>query len=138
MRKYLDMERRGMVKVPEMHEMEVERSHHDVMGKWGGFKAWVVHYKKGAYGRMEIYRHVGAYHEVGNWPGDYGPSKWEVVNRCVEFLHGETSLVALVMVAIGYCLKDWGIVGRVIFNWGDFVKGVKRASAVFSENREKV
>jgi hypothetical protein len=89
-------------------EVSPDRSHADVTGNWGGEKAWIVHYL--VYGInnetqsdcMQIYRHVGNYWEVGNWPRDRGASKWEVVCRCVEFMDKECSIWKLAEAVFSY------------------------------------
>ena len=97
------------MKVTGIDGMEVVNSHQDVNGKWGGYKAWVVHFAPpvGPSGRMmtqrmEIYRHIGDYYKVGNWPDDKGASRWEVIDQCIKFMDGESSIWELIETLFSY------------------------------------
>jgi len=70
----------------------VNGSHPDVDGKFGGHKAWIVRYQlegdnRNFSERMEIYRHVGPYNEVGSWPPYNRISKWEMATTFIDSMN---------------------------------------------------
>ena len=87
--------------------MEISHSHPDVVGSWGGHKAWMVHFVPtgGGIQRLEVYRHVGSFYDIGQWAGEPGPSKWEVIGKCVGFLYGDCSLWKLLSLLLKYIKK---------------------------------
>jgi hypothetical protein len=116
------------LEVEGLGDCVVTGSHEDVNGKWGGYKAWVVHYESETMKRHELYRHVGEYYDVGNWPGDYGPSKWEVMNRCVDFINGEVSLTESCRVLFEYHIKrKWGKIGHLLLTLCNFKSSISRS-----------
>lgn len=93
---------------------EPVRSHADVEGKWGGHKAWIVHYQNfydhdGDNQRLEIYRHIGNYYEVGSWPPHDKISKWEMVDLFVESMNednfGGMSIITILWMMIKYRMQ---------------------------------
>jgi hypothetical protein len=86
-------------------------SHPDVNGKFGGHKAWIVNYRgehdeSGISDRMEIYRHVGNYYEVGTWSPSRHISRWEMVNTFVDYMNennfGGFSILVVLWMMIRY------------------------------------
>ena len=89
---------------------EMVKSHQDVTGKWGGFKAWVVTFARtnrhfAPTTRQEIYINVGDYWDVGALPPDFKTSRWEMAELYMESLKCNFcgwSILTLLIVMIKY------------------------------------
>lgn len=119
---------KGYMKVTGIDGYNVTHSHNDVNGKWGEYKTWMVHYEgEGVKPRCEVYRHIGEYWSIGNYPDDYGPSKFEVVNTAARFINGEMGLYKTLLVCIEYYLRiSGGTLGRLILEFGEFRQRLTR------------
>ena len=86
-------------------------SHPDVNGKFGGHKAWIVNYRgeyedSCAFDRLEIYRHVGNYYEVGTWPPSRHISRWEMASMFIDCMNennfGGWSILVILWMMVKY------------------------------------
>ena len=91
----------------------IRDAHPDVVGKWGGHKAYVVHYSLDVSpddrDRMEMYLHIGNYYEVGQYAPFNKVSGWEITNLFVESMNennfGGWSILIILWMMIKYRMQ---------------------------------